>query len=413
MEAERLFTQALGIQAPWKIESIKFDPVEKRLDVCVDFAKGSVFPYENPQTGKTEFCKAYDTVEKTWRHLNFFEHICHIHARVPRIQPVCGGTRMVLPPWSGKVHGFTLLFEALILQMCMDMPISKAGKILNTTDHKLWAVLEGYVNQALSVADYGDIFAVGMDETSMRKGHIYMTLFVDLKGKRTIFVTQGKDHSTVDAFVKDLKEHEGDPQNIKDISCDMSPAFIKGVKNSLPNAQITFDKFHVIKIINEGINAVRKDEIKSTPILKGNKFIFLKNDCSLTVKQRKIKTRLSKFNLKTMRALQIREAFQNIYTAQTMEEFILLLKRWYFWATHSRLAPMIKAAKTIKRHWNGILRWKISQINNGILEGLNSVIQAAKRKARGYQFKHFRVMVYLLTGKLDLSKLNIHVPTRF
>ena len=109
--------------------------------------------------------------------------------------------------------------------------------------------------------------------------------------------------------------------------------------------------------------------------------------------------------------MQIRETFQQLYTAVSREDFESRLKKWYFWATHSRLEPMIKAAKTIKRHWDGVVQWKDSQINNGLLEGLNSVIQAAKRKARGYKKPHFKIMAYLLTGKLDFSKVNPALPT--
>jgi transposase len=112
-------------------------------------------------------------------------------------------------------------------------------------------------------------------------------------------------------------------------------------------------------------------------------------------------------NLKTMRAYNIRQSFQEIYQASTQEEFTTYLKKWYYWATHSKLEPVIQAARMVKRHWNGIVRWYESKINNGILEGLNSVIQAAKSKARGYRtFKNYKTIVYLLTGKLNFSLLN-------
>ena len=112
-------------------------------------------------------------------------------------------------------------------------------------------------------------------------------------------------------------------------------------------------------------------------------------------------------NIKTLRANNIKQSFQDIYQANTQDEFITYLNKWYFQATHSRLEPMIKAGKTIKRHWDGIVKWFQSKINNGILEGLNSVIQAAKSKARGYKtFKNYKIIVYLLTGKLDFSLVN-------
>jgi len=188
----------------------------------------------------------------------------------------------------------------------------------------------------------------------------------------------------------------------------MSPAFIKGVKENLPEAEITFDKFHIIKLINEAVDKVCREEGRYTPELKGNRYVFLKNEVNLTEKQKGIKEELSlaKLNLKSIRAMQIREAFQLIYKAESAAEFKGLLNNWYYCATHSQLSPIVKVAKTIKKHWEGILSWKKSQINNGILEGLSSVLQAAKRKARGYKIKHFKTIAYLLTGKLDFSKIN-------
>jgi transposase len=274
--------------------------------------------------------------------------------------------------------------------------------------------LDTYIALVKKDEDYSTISTIGMDETYISKGHDYVTLFVDLVERKTQFISTGKDNKTVVNFVEELESKQGDRQNIKQVSCDMSPAFIKGVKENLPQAEITFDKFHIIKLINEAVDQVRREEAQGNPLLKGTRFIFLKNKANLTEKQKEIKASLSlaKLNLKSIRALQIRETFQQIYQAETSEQFEALLKRWYYWATHSQLAPMIKVAKTIKRHWDGILNWKKSQINNGILEGLNSVLQAAKRKARGYKIKHFKTIAYLLTGKLDFSKVNSHyLPT--
>ena len=189
----------------------------------------------------------------------------------------------------------------------------------------------------------------------------------------------------------------------------MSKAFIKGVGEYLPNAKITFDKFHILKLINTAVDTVRKEEVKDQPILKKSRYVLLKNNKNLNRKQRTKLDELSlpKYNLKSIRALHIRENFQEIYKAETCEEFECLLKKWYFWATHSRLEPIKNVAKTIKEHWDGIVEWKKSQINNGILEGLNSIVQAAKAKARGFRsFRNFKIVVYLTTGKLNFNKIN-------
>jgi transposase len=193
----------------------------------------------------------------------------------------------------------------------------------------------------------------------------------------------------------------------------MSPAFIKGIRDVFSSASITFDRFHILKLINEAVDAVRRSEVKTTPALRGARFAVLKNEENLTAQQRKKRGYLNQLNLKTTRAIRIREGFQAIYQADTLEQFKSLLSEWYFWATHSQLDPIKKVARTIKKHWDGIVRWKESQINNGILEGLNSIVQAAKRKARGYGKKHFKVMAYLLTGRLNLMKHNPHLPTQF
>ena len=366
MKLETLFSEALGVVAPWKIDSVSFNSSEKRLDIHVSFERGSTFPYEDPATGITTHHKAYDTVIKTWRHLNFFEHTCYLHVKTPRIQPDQGGTKLILPPWSGVVHGFTLLFEAYALQLCRHMPIHQAAKLLQTTDHKLWHMIDGYVLKGLVVMNFSDVKRVGVDETSVKKGHDYISLFVDLDEVKTIFIADGKDHTTIENFAEMLEDCGGKRSNVTDVSCDMSPAFIKGVHEQLPEAKITFDKFHILKIINKGVDEVRRAEVRTTPALRGARYALLKNESNLTSKQKETRQRLSQMNLKSMKALQIREAFQAIYKADTMEAFHDLLSEWYQWATHSRLDPIIKVAQTIKRHWDGILQWKESQINNGI-----------------------------------------------
>ncbi len=328
---------------------------------------------------------------------------------MPRVKLSNGKTKVIKTPWEGKSHGFTLLFEALLLQLCQAMPVSKVGDITSTSDDKLWSMLDRYISHAREFENFEYIDTIGIDETSRARGHEYITLFVDIKKRRTVFVTAGKDSTTVKRFKDDFVEHAGDIDNIKDISCDMSPAFIKGVKQNLPNAKITFDKFHILKIINEAVNNVRKQELATSSILKGTKYIWLKNYHNLTIKQKEqLQTlTMSNMNGRTVRAYNIRQAFQDIYQATTQEEFVTYLNKWYFWATHSRLAPMKKAARTIKKHKDGIVKWHESKINNGILEGLNSVIQAARTKAKGYKtFKNYKIIAYLLTGKLDFSVVN-------
>lgn len=401
-----IFSKALGIEKPWFVTEVNFNAEAKRLDIQLDFTKGSTFSFE--YDGAVGQYKAYDTIEKEWRHLNFFEHECYLKTRVPRVKTPDNKVHLVLPAWSGLQNGFTLLFEALILLLSKGMPVHQVCQLVKISDHKVWSILDKYTEQTRDLNDYSEVTKLGMDETSIAKGHDYVSLFVDLDKRKTIFVAEGKDSATVKAFAEDLAKHQGDVNNVTDVSCDMSPAFIKGVKENLPAAKITFDKFHILKPINEAVDEVRRTEVQNNPLLKGTRYIFLKNEKNLTQTQREKKEelKLSTLNAKLFRALGLRETFQQIYAAPTEKQFEKLLTKWYFWATHSRLEPMKKVAKTIKNHWDGIIQWKKSHINNGILEGLNSVVQAAKRRARGYKFKHFKTIVYLITGGLDFSKVN-------
>lgn len=168
------------------------------------------------------------------------------------------------------------MFEAMVLEMCKHMPVHTVCKLINENDNKIWRLLGKYIDEVRMLEDFSGITAIGLDETSRAKGHEYITLFVDLAERRTVFVTEGKDSQTVKNFIEDLEGHKGDPCKIRDVSCDMSKAFIKGVGEYLPEAKITFDKFHILKLINTAVDAVRKEEVKDQPVLKKSKYVLLK-----------------------------------------------------------------------------------------------------------------------------------------
>jgi len=404
MKDKELFQKAIGMN-PWVVVSYEFDPDKGRLDLELDFPPGHTFVC--PECN-TEGCRVYDTEKKSWRHLNFFQYEAYLHARVPRVDCRKCGVKLVRVPWARPGSGFTLLFEAIVMALAREMPVRAMSKILREHDTRLWRIVNHYVEEARKEADFSSVSEVGVDETSSKRGHNYVTLFVDLEKPRTMFVTEGKDASTLSRFKEDFECHKGDAKAIKEICCDMSPAFIAGVEKNFPHAQITFDKFHVLKVLNEAVDKVRREEQGLIPELKKTRYIWLKNPKNL--KDREVSVleslQLKKLNLKTMRAYHIRLNFQELWN-QTVEDAEQFLKKWYFWATHSRLEPIKEAAYTIKRHWAGILRWFKSKINNGILEAINSLVQAAKARARGYRTtKNLITMIYLIAGKF-----NFNLPT--
>jgi transposase len=400
MRDTSLLQQALGLTVPWTVSRSDFDPEAQRLDIHIDFASGSRFAC--PNCGAAD-CPVHDTERMSWRHLNFFQHQAYLNARVPRVRCEQCGVKQVGVPWARPGSGFTLLFEAMIMTMIPAMPVKAVARMVGEHDTRLWRVVHHYVDQARANSDASGVAKLAIDETSARGGQDYITLFVDIEKARVLFATEGKDAKTVGAFADDLATHGGDPAAISEVCIDMSAAFIKGVAEHLPQAEITFDKFHAVKIINEAVDQVRREEVKSRPELKQTRYVWLKNETNLSSGQRETRDSLAKSNLKTARAYQIRLSFQDLYDQPSAEAAAEHLKRWYFWATHSRLKPIIDAARTIKRHWDGVLRWFNSNIANGLIEGINSLVQAAKAKARGYRSKRNLIaMVYLLAGKLDL-----------
>ena len=401
MRDTNLLQLALALAPPWSVTRSEFDPEAHRLDIHIDFRAGSRFPC--PNCGAAD-CPAYDTEQMTWRHLNFFQHQAWLHARVPRVRCAKCGVRRLGVPWARPGSGFTLLFEALLMAMVPAMPVNAVAKLFGEHDTRLWRVLHHYVEQARATADVSEVTRVAIDETAARRGHDYITLFVDIDQARVVFATEGKDAETVAAFADDLTAHGGDPDAVSEVCIDMSPAFIKGTAESLPKAAVTFDKFHAVKIINHAVNQVRSAEQKSQTVLRGTRYLWLTNPANLSNRQRAALESLPTRHLKTGRAYRIRLAFQELYNQSSAEAGASYLKAWHFWATHSRLPPMIDAARTVKRHWDGILRWFDSKIANGLIEGINSLVQAAKAKARGYRSsRNLTAMVYLLAGKLDLK----------
>ena len=336
MNEKELFSLALGLSGPWEIRDIRFSVKENRLDIEIDFRKGSKFTC--PSCGKKD-CNAYDTEETVWRHLNFFQHKTYLHARRPRIDCEDCGVKTVKVPWGRQGSGFTYLFESFVMILAREMSVSAISRILNEHDTRIWRILRHYVDEARKREDLYGVTKVGVDETARARGHDYVTVFVDMDKSRVIYVTKGKDSTTFACFNQDLYDHGGDSHYVTEISCDMSPAFIDGAYQFFVNANVTFDKFHVMKFINEAVDKVRKQEQKERPELKKTKYIWLKNPVNLTNKQREQFDSLSELNLMTAKAYQIKLNFQEFWnqSVDNAEEF---LKNWCLWANDSNLEPI-------------------------------------------------------------------------
>jgi len=400
---EELFRVALGLAEPWQVVKVTFSEEQQRLDLWLDFPAGSRFPC--PACG--EGAGVYDTAERTWRHLNFFQHQTYLHARQPRITCPKDGVKTIEVPWARPGAGFTLLMEAFVLLLAQSgMTPRQLARVLDEHDTRIWRILQHYVEEARSRADHSSVRAVGVDETSRAKGQQYISVFMDLAEdrRRVLFVTERRDAETVHQFRRDLEAHGGSAEQVEEACLDMSPAYIRGLTEAFPRVQLTFDQYHLTALVNQAVDEVRRQEQRTHPELKGTRYVWLKNDWNRTEKQSAVFDALRGSHLATVRATHIKRVFQDLFACEGVEEAEPLLKRWYFWATHSRIGPIIKAAKTVKKHWDGVLRWFTSRISNGVLEAINSLIQSAKAKARGFRSTEYLItMVYLIAGKLDFK----------
>jgi len=400
---KQLFSAALGISEPIYIEDIKFE--ENELHIYLNFYRGARFscPICGCQHG------VYDTEEKIWRHLNFFQYKCFLHFPTPRIEcPICGIHRYS-PEWTRPQSGFTLLFEAFVITLVRGgFPFSEIEKLTGENDTRLRRIIEYYVANSYKEKDFSSVTEIAVDETSCKKGHKYITVFINQKDKSVLFATTGKDSETIKRFSDECLQHGLNPNKIKEVSMDMSVPFQSGAANYLPNSNITFDKFHVVKLLNDAVDKVRRSEQKLNPLLKKSRYIWLKNRENLTVNQLEMLQNLENENLQTAEAYRLKVTFQDIYdNVEDVETAEFMLKSWTKNVMNSGLEPLIDFAETLIRHFDGVIRYFKTHITNGISEGLNSIIGQIKRRAKGYSnVKNFINMIYLIKGNLSLPSFS-------
>ena len=403
---QELFTTALGLQAPWSVTSFDVDQQAGRIDFHVGFSRGSHF--DCPACGAADQ-SVHDTRPRQWRHLNFFQFQAFINADVPRTRcSSCEATSTVPVPWARKGSGFTLMFEAFALTLARQMPVKAIEQIFGVADDRLWRVIEHHVDTARSVECYDEVKRVGIDETASRRGQHYITVAHDLDVGRIVFACEGRDKTTIARFVEDLVAHGGSARNITDACTDMSAAYIAAVGEYLPHAELSFDPFHVVALGNKAVDEVRREEVKQESSLKGLRWVTLKDAAKLSEKQITELHYLTRSNLKTARAWRIKEAMRDIYrNAENRAHAEVLFGRWYSWARRSRLKPFKKLALTVRKHMPGILAHFDSGLSNGRVESVNSLIQAAKSRARGYRTsKNLIAMTFLIAGKLKALPRN-------
>ena len=314
----------------------------------------------------------------------------------------CGQTSQIDVPWAREGSGFTALFEALALSLCQELPVRQAAALLRCSDKQLWRRIEHHVSAARALDDMSQVSVVGIDETSLRKGQSYITVVHDLQAKRLLFACQGRDHQAVVDFADDLKAHGGDPAQIAHVCQDMSAAYAKGVGLALEQAQISYDRFHVIAMANEAMDGVRRQEMKEEPqalkqalgdndrkLLKSLTWGMRRNPQGWSAKQTNAMHWLQHSSLKSARAWRLKMALRTVYAKAAEENSSAQAKTdllgWISWARRSRLEPFKKLASTLKQRIDGVVRGMLDNRSNAYVEAMNGLLQQAKRAARGFR----------------------------
>jgi transposase len=412
-----MFHELLGLGLDWEVVHSRFDKESRTVFLEIQETARLWNSVRCPKDGGLVSC--YDHTETlAWRHLNVFEHRCEIACRLPRAKcRQCGHIFRVRPPWEGLSTHFTKEFEAFALLLMREMPMSKVAELVGETDTRLWRMLFRQVDAAYAQADFSNVCQVGVDELSARKGHKYLTVFADLVARRVLFATEGKDKETWARFVEALEEHNGHRHALTQVSMDMSPAYQSGVAEHCRNAQVVFDKFHVIRNANTAVDKVRRAEVRLGgkgvwQALHKSQWLWRKNPENLSDREKARLAALEDKRLCTAKAYQMRLILQDIYrsaTAAIARRRFAVWCRWIHWVARfhkpSLFASMVKLARMVENHMAGILaHWK-GGLTNAFMEGLNSVFSATKRKARGYRSPvHLTTMLYFVAGKLRLPQ---------
>jgi len=406
VDGNEILLLGLGIQSPWQLvdQHLDIDEHPHELHLTVRSERGA--KYACPVCGTPS--PAHDFQEKTWRHLNFFQHHCYIHASVPRVKCPEHGVKLVDVPWARKGSAFTLLFEQAALTLVREMPVNAAARIIEITDKRLWRIVEHYVAKAVAAFDLSPVKAVGLDETASKRGHNYVTVFIDMERRQApvLFVTPGHGKATLEAFAQFLEIHKGHPRQVLEVVCDMSGAFLSGVPEHLPNAQITVDWFHIVQTFTRALDEVRKAEGRIKPLPKHLRWAVLKRGevDHLTTNQLKAMAELLDQGLDTATAWRIMERLRWVRLAGTAQAARWRITRFINYATelvgeNRLLEPVRKALQTLATQAERVVRRWTSTYTNARLEGLNGIFQAARARARGYRnTQTFVTMIYLIAS---------------
>lgn len=403
MDVINLYQQMLKPPAPWQVYRVEVAETPKRVDVWLEHAPSLSWPCPDCDHS----CPVYDhTEERAWRHLNTCNYETWVHARLPRVICPDHGIRQVVGPVAGPRTHMTTLMETWCIDVLQECSKEGAVRLSSLTWDQLDLVMAHSVERGMlrRIPELPEW--LGLDEKSVFARHKYFTIIADLTGGRVIDVL---DKRTIDAVEPWFAARKELLASVKGIAMDMSAGYESVVRSQVPHAEICFDHFHVTQLVTKAVDSVRKQEQKSiceedsrTDFFR-SRYLFLYNAENVPEHRTEQFERLKAVAVKTSRAWAIKENIRDLWNCTTPERASQFFKRWYWWATHSRLEPIRKAAHSLKDHWQGIANAIDRRISNACTEGLNNKIERIKRDACGFRSKErFRTAILFHCGDLSL-----------
>lgn len=389
----------LNLPSPWEVRSVDVDIEQLAVTIDVFWPAQTFAPC--PQCQQLGSVK--DTKYRLWRHLDTMQFKTFLRCEVPRVNCPEHGALQMFVPWSDPKSRFTALFEkvaAEILLSCKNQ--AQAAGLLRLSWKQVHRIQELCVAKAVALRKKEPIQYLGIDEKSFLKGHRYVTVLCDLVKKRVLDVARGRDEDAAQKVLECLSP--GQKEAVEAVAMDMWEPFKAVVEKEIPKADIVHDRFHISGYLTKGVDLVRKGEHRDflkqgIEVLKGTKYLWLTNQSNWDGDQKSRYQELKGVCLKVGRAFSIKETFRDFWNYQYQGPAEKFFDRWYFWATHSRLKPIVEAARTLKRHLENILTYFKHRISNSASEGLNAKIQLIKADARGFRnFENFRTAILFHCG---------------
>jgi len=387
------YRDLLGLDESWAVSDVDLQLDDNSVVIELSHRGG---PLTCPECQGS--CGKADTAPpRSWRHLDTMQFKTEIRAAVPRCRCAQCGVKTVAVPWAGKHSRFTLMFEAFgirVLQAAAN--VSRAADLLGLNWESVHKLIERAVARGIDRRTLDEIKHVGIDEKSLGKGHDYVSVLTDQDHRRVLDVTKDRTIVATDELWQTLDENQR--KGIESVSLDMWQAFMTSSSKNAPNAEIVHDKFHVSKYLNEAVDKSEGDER-----LTGLRQLLLYNEENLDEDGQVELQILRKSDLQTGRAWAIKENFRHFWLSENSDTAGEFFRTWYGWAIRSRLEPIKKVARMLKRHLSGLLSYFRHHVTNGLAEGFNSKIQSIKSAARGFRsFANYRFRILFYCGRLDL-----------